>query len=235
MTEAGRSNPSPIHNGLFISFEGTEGSGKTTQMSILVERLRTLGYSVVENQEPGGTSIGRQIRQILLDPKNREMAPMTELLLMFASRAQAAAELIVPALERGDIVVSDRFTDSSLAYQGAARGLGFDKVAAAHELAMGKLLPDITLWIDIDVEQGLARATGRNARRAGHERSEARIDDQPAEFHRKVRDGYARIAAREPQRFRIIDGNAEIETVTEAVWRAVETALPRVAARTVSQ
>ncbi|HEX4808454.1 MAG TPA: dTMP kinase [Bryobacteraceae bacterium] len=228
MTKASR-------RGLFISFEGTEGSGKTTQMSILVARLRALGYAVMENQEPGGTSIGRQIRQVLLDPENSEMAPMAELLLMFASRAQAAAELIVPALERGDVVVSDRFTDSSLAYQGAARGLGFEKVLAAHELAMGTLHPDLTLWIDIEVEQGLARATGRNARRAGQERSEARIDQQPAEFHRKVREGYARIAAREAQRFRRIDGNAEVETVAEAVWRTVETFLPRAAAQTVSQ
>jgi dTMP kinase len=191
-------------------------------MGILVERLRALGYEVIENQEPGGTSIGRQIRRILLDPENREMAAMTELLLMFASRAQAAAELIEPALERGNIVVSDRFTDSSLAYQGGARGLGFDKVLAAHDLAMGKLLPDLTLWIDVDVELGLARANGRNAQRSAQEQSEARIDRQPVAFHQTVRDGYARIAAREPRRFRIIDGDADIPAVAERVWKEVE-------------
>src|SRR5690242_2396976 len=106
--------------GLFISFEGTEGRGKTTQMTLLVDRLRGMGYTVVENQEPGATRIGKQIRRILLDPAHDEMVAMTELLLMFASRAQAAAEIIQPALKRGSIVVSDRFTDSSLAYQGAA-------------------------------------------------------------------------------------------------------------------
>src|SRR5256885_998643 len=109
---------------LFITFEGTEGSGKSTQMQLLVERLQETGLTVIENQEPGATSIGKQIRRILLDPAHQEMTPMTELLLMFASRAQAAAEIIVPALELGHTVVSDRFTDSTLAYQGEARGLG---------------------------------------------------------------------------------------------------------------
>src|SRR5947209_17615510 len=120
--------------GLFVSFEGTEGSGKSTQLRLLVERLRGQGYTVTENQEPGGTEIGKQIRRILLDPANAAMAPMAELLLMFASRAQAVAEVIVPALDRGEVVVSDRFTDSTLAYQGAARGLGFDVVPRAHLL-----------------------------------------------------------------------------------------------------
>jgi dTMP kinase len=228
MTKGGR-------KGLFISLEGAEGSGKTTQVAILVERLQNLGYGVIENQEPGGTSIGRQIRRILLDPANREMAPMTELLLMFASRAQAAVEVILPALERGNVVVSDRFTDSSLAYQGAARGLGFDKVLAAHDLAMGDLLPDLTLWIDVEVELGLARANGRNAQRAPHEQSEARIDQHPAAFHQKVRDGYARIAARDPRRIRIVDGDADIRTVAERVWKEVEPLLPQIEVSKVTQ
>ena len=111
--------------GLFLSFEGTDGSGKSTQMRLLVEHLRRDGFTVVENQEPGATHIGLQIRRILLDPAHQEMAGMTELLLMFASRAQATAEIIRPALDRGDIVVSDRFTDSTLAYQGEGRGIGF--------------------------------------------------------------------------------------------------------------
>lgn len=228
MTKGGR-------KGLFISFEGAEGSGKTTQVAILVARLRSRGYDVIENQEPGGTSIGRQIRRILLDPENREMAPMTELLLMFASRAQAAAEVIIPALARGSVVISDRFTDSSLAYQGTARGLGFDKVFVAHELAMGDLLPDLTLWIDVDVELGLARANVRNAQRSAHEQSEARIDEHPAAFHQKVRDGYARIAARDPWRIRIINGEADIQTVAERVWKEVEPLLPQIGVSRVPQ
>ncbi|MBV8808055.1 MAG: dTMP kinase, partial [Acidobacteriaceae bacterium] len=150
--------------GLFISFEGTEGSGKTTQMLLLVDRLRGLGYTVVENQEPGATRIGNQIRRILLDPAHEEMAPMTELLLMFASRAQAAAEIIQPALRRGAIVVSDRFTDSSLAYQGAARHLGFETVLEAHRLALDSLFPDLTICLTLDIEFALARAHRRNQR-----------------------------------------------------------------------
>src|ERR1700685_1119262 len=148
--------------GLFITFEGTEGSGKTTQMRLLVERLRAMGLAVVENQEPGATRIGTQIRRILLDPAHAELAAMTELLLMFAARAQAAVEIIIPALERGEIAVSDRFTDSTLAYQGEARGLGFETVLAAHRLALGSLFSDLTICLVVDTENGLARADRRN-------------------------------------------------------------------------
>ena len=205
---------------MFISFEGTEGSGKSTQMKLLVARLRECGYNVVENQEPGTTAIGRQIRRILLDPQHQEMAAMTELLLMFASRAQAAAEIIEPALHRGDLVISDRFTDSTLAYQGAARGLGFDVVLALHRLVLGPLLPDLTLCISMDVETALARAHRRNQRSA-IEDSETRIDQQSLDFHRRVDAGYRRIAATESKRFRIIDGHGEPGDVAKRVWTQV--------------
>jgi dTMP kinase len=122
-----------------------------------------------------------------------------------------------------------------LAYQGVARGLGFDKVQTAHGLAMGNLLPDLTLWIDVDVELGLARANGRNAQRPAHQQSEARIDQQPAAFHEKVREGYARIAAREPHRFRIIGGDAQVAIVAERVWKEVEPLLPPIEIPTVAQ
>src|SRR3954451_19100798 len=148
MTE--RSNEHGQH-GLFITFEGTEGSGKTTQLRLLGARLEQLGLRVVLNQEPGGTPIGRDIRRILLDPANSEMASETELLLMFASRTQAAAEIIRPALLRGDVVLSDRWTDSSLAYQGAARGLGFSAVRELHRLALGDLNPQLTICVSIDI------------------------------------------------------------------------------------
>src|SRR5690242_13517141 len=138
--------------GLFISFEGSDGSGKSTQLKLLAERLRSQGHTVVENVEPGGTPIGQQIRKILLDRANDEMRPMTELLLMFASRAQAVEQRILPALRRGEIVLSDRFTDSSLAYQGEARGLGFDVVRALHELALGAIQPDLTICVEIDLD-----------------------------------------------------------------------------------
>jgi dTMP kinase len=218
-----------MKRGIFITFEGTEGSGKSTQMRLLVERLRATGCEVVENQEPGGTSIGKQIRRILLDPANSEIAPMAELLLMFASRAQAAAEVIVPALHRGAIVVSDRFTDSTLAYQGCARGIGFETVCAAHKLAVGSLLPDLTICIDIDIETGLARAHWRNARKSNHapeSASEARIDQQSLEFHRRVGVGYREIAALEPERFRLVNGDGSVEAVAERVWNEVRPILP---------
>jgi dTMP kinase len=216
--------------GLFLSFEGTEGSGKTTQMHLLVERLRNSGFGVTENQEPGATSIGTQIRRILLDPAHQEMAPMTELLLMFASRAQAAAEVILPALERGEIVVSDRFTDSTLAYQGEARGLGFDVVLAAHRLALGNLLPDLTICVVVDIEAGLERAHRRNQRSA-KEASESRLDQQSLEFHKRVGEGYRKIAAREPGRFRMISGAGTPAEVAERVWAAASPLLPKAAAK----
>lgn len=218
--------PAPSdRRGLFISFEGTEGSGKTTQMRLLVERLRNSGYAVTENQEPGATRIGRQIRRILLDPAHQEMASMTELLLMFASRAQAAAEIILPALQRGDIVVSDRFTDSTLAYQGAGRGLGFPTVLAAHRLALDSLFPDLTICVELDIETGLARAHSRNQVSAKN-MSEERLDRQSLEFHQRVADGYRQIAAAEPQRFRLIDGQGQRAQVAARIWAEVSPLLP---------
>jgi dTMP kinase len=206
--------------GRFITFEGSEGSGKSTQMQLLVERLRQMGFTVVENQEPGGTTIGKQIRRILLDLAHQEMAPMTELLLMFASRTQAAVEIIIPALERGHIVVSDRFTDSTLAYQGEARGLGFDTVLKAHRLAVGSLLPNLTICIRVDVETGLARAEHRNRRSSEHA-TQARLDRQSLDFHRRVCEGYEKIASLEPQRFRMVDGEGDPEAVAQRVWAEV--------------
>ena len=206
--------------GLFISFEGTEGSGKTTQMRLLVARLRESGLTVVTNKEPGATRIGGQIRRILLHPAHQEIAPATELLLMFASRAQAAAEIIKPALERGEIVVSDRFTDSTLAYQGAARGLGFETVLALHRLVLDALLPDLTLCIVADLETGLARARRRN-RASKREASEARLDQMSLDFHKRVEEGYREIARLEPERFRIIDGSGRRSQVAEQVWAEV--------------
>ena len=207
--------------GFFISFEGIEGSGKSTQLRLLVEHMQRRGVPVTENQEPGGTAIGRQIRRILLDPENSEMAAMTELLLMFGSRAQAAKETILPALARGDTVVSDRFTDSTLAYQGFARGLGFDTVRAAHGLALGRLLPDLTICVELDVKTGLERAWRRNLAAAGGALGtgarETRMDEQSLEFHRKVGEGYQRIAASEPGRFRLVDGKGSVADVAERV------------------
>ena len=210
-----------MQRGLFISFEGTEGSGKSTQVGLLAERLREAGRTVSLNQEPGGTAIGKDIRRILLDPANAELASKTELLLMFASRAQAAAEIILPALQRNETVLSDRFTDSSLAYQGAGRELGFETVWALHELALGLLLPDVTICISVDVEAGLARATRRNQNQGSLLR-EARIDEQSLEFHHRVAAAYERIAESEPHRFYLVNGDGTIESVAERIWQVVQ-------------
>ena len=205
--------------GVFVTFEGIEGCGKSTQMRLLVERLHGLGYSVTENQEPGATAIGKQIRRILLDPENGEMAAVTELLLMFASRAQAATEIVRPALARGEVVVSDRFTDSTLAYQGCARGLGFELVQRAHQLALGDLRPDLTIAIDLDLETALLRARRRNAATT---EEESRIDQQSFAFHSQVLEGYRQIARMEPERFRFVDGSGGAQEIAARVWEQVE-------------
>jgi len=209
--------------GRFITFEGPEGSGKSTQLRMLGERLRTSGHDVLETQEPGGTPIGIQIRHVLLDAKNRELCPTAELLLMFASRAQNVDQLILPALSAGRTVLSDRFTDSTLVYQGVGRGLGADVVYELDRIACRGLIPDLTLLIDIDSETGLARARRRNARTEDSDTgvSETRIEEQDVGFHRRVREAYRQLAADESRRVRLIDGNQKMEVVAEQVWLEV--------------
>lgn len=209
--------------GLFITLEGPDGSGKSTQFRLLVDRLRREGHDVLESVEPGGTPIGQQIRRILLDPANQELTATAELLLMFACRAQNVEQWILPALAEGKIVVSDRFTDSSIAYQGAGRGLGSDTVLKVDGIACHGLVPDLTLCIDIDTETGLARAHSRNRQNAGP--SESRIDQQAVEFHRKAREAYHELARRDPKRFRLIDGDAPPEQIAEKVWEVVAESL----------
>jgi dTMP kinase len=200
--------------GLFITFEGPDGSGKSTQARMLAERLRGEGRPVLESVEPGGTPIGQQIRRILLDPANKELAATSELLLMFAARAQNVEQWILPALDQGQIVISDRFTDSSIAYQGSGRGLGWDSVLELDRIACHGLIPDITLCIDIDTETGLARAQARGG-------TETRLEEQAIEFHHKVREAYHELARSQPQRFRLIDGRGAPEAIAAKVWDEV--------------
>ena len=201
-------------HGLFITFEGPDGSGKSTQARILAERLRGEGRPVLETVEPGGTPIGQQIRRILLDPANQELTPVAELLLMFAARAQNVEQWILPALKEGKIVISDRFTDSSIAYQGAGRGLGQKTVLDLDGIACHGLVPDLTICIDIDTETGLARAQARGG-------SETRLEEQAIEFHYKVREAYHKLARTEPRRFRLIDGHGTREAIAAKVWEQV--------------
>ena len=208
--------------GSFITFEGMDGCGKTTQMTLLARKLREEGYGVLESYEPGGTPIGTQVRRILLDSANQELCPTAELLLYFACRAQNVEQAILPALSEGKIVLSDRFTDSTLAYQGVGRGLGKEVVLALDAIASRGLVPDLTVLIDIDLETSLSRAHSRNRELSGKSAfAETRMDDQAVEFHRRVHDAYAELAAAEPRRFEVIDGRRAIQAVFEDVWRAV--------------
>ncbi len=215
---------STTKRGHFITFEGGDGSGKSTQLQRLAARLRNDGHTVLETVEPGGTAIGMQIRRVLLDSKNRELRPTTELLLMFAARAQNVDELILPAISRGEIVLCDRFTDSSLVYQGAARGLGAEVVYEVDRIACRGLVPDLTIVVDIDTELGLERARGRNQKTQD---VETRIDEQAIGFHRKVRDAYLQLAAEEPNRVKMVDGSGSEEEVEKDVWDVVLAFLKR--------
>jgi dTMP kinase len=205
---------STTSRGRFITFEGPDGSGKSTQARMLAERLRGEGRPVLESVEPGGTPIGQQIRRILLDPANKELTATAELLLMFAARAQNVEQWILPALAEGKIVISDRFTDSSIAYQGAGRGLGWERVLELDRIACHGLVPDLTICVDIDTETGLARALSRGG-------AETRLEDQAIEFHRRAREAYHELARREPQRFRLIDGRGTPEAIAAKVWDEV--------------
>lgn len=204
--------------GLFITFEGTEGSGKSTQARLLAERLRQEGYDVLESQEPGGTPIGQQIRRVLLDGANTELGATTELLLMFAARAQNVDQWIRPGLEAGKIIVSDRFTDSTLAFQGAGRGLGRDLVMQVDSIACRGIKPDLTICVTIDLAVGLERAQARNAETQA---IETRLDDEEYEFHRRALGEYQRLAREESKRFKMVDGGRTPEAVAAEVWELV--------------
>ena len=204
--------------GIFITFEGMDGSGKTTQMHRLAERLRSQGRTVTETVEPGGPPISQKIRRILLDSANQELSPTTEILLYFASRAQNVDQWILPALGRGEIVLSDRFTDSSLVYQGVGRGLGILTVNDLERIACRGLKPDLTILVDVDAEASLARARSRNQ---AEPHCETRMDDQAIEFHLKVHQAYHALAAAEPERVKLVDGRAGMDEIEREVWSIV--------------
>ena len=204
--------------GRFITFEGMDGCGKTTQLRLLAKHLRERGESVVETVEPGGTEIGQQIRRILLDPANTAIHPRTELLLYFGSRAQNVEQVIRPAIAAGQTVLCDRFTDSTLVYQGCGRGLDSQIVLDLDRIACQGLKPGLTVLIDIDLETSLNRARRRNQRT---DSSESRIDEEENAFHERVRRGYLALAAQERERFVVIDGRGEIGEIAAAVRQAV--------------
>jgi dTMP kinase len=208
--------------GLFITFEGLDGSGKTTQIKRLAAWMQKRGHSPVLTRQPGGTATGDRIRALLLDSGSTPVAPMAEMALMFADRAQAIAEVIEPALAAGQIVLCDRFTDSTEAYQGGARGLGSETVLALHRLVCGNLQPDLTLLLLPSLESSLERARRRNERQIAREgTNENRFEQEKEAFFSRVWQAYRDIAIRESERVALIEGNLTIEDVHEQIVEAV--------------
>lgn len=195
--------------GFFVTLEGIEGIGKTTQLQRVEARLRAAGLDLEVTREPGGTRIGEAIRGLLLDPGNAEMAQDCELLLMFAARSQHLAQRIRPALAGGTWVLSDRFTDSSFAYQGGGRGLDWQRIRALEDWVQGGLQPDLTLLLDADVDTAIARVTARGGK--------DRFEREALEFFHRVREAFLRRAHSDPERFAVIDASGDIETVGRRV------------------
>lgn len=207
-----------MDRGIWITFEGIEGTGKSTQIERLAATLRARGATVVSTREPGGTVLGRRLRELLLRPSQRPMEPLAELLLYAADRAQHLTEIVLPALERGDVILCDRYLDATLAYQGYGRGLGLDCVLELHRRPPLDRRPHRTILLDLDPATALGRARRRNAGQ-GLDETEGRFERELLEFHRRVRAGYLELAAAEPERIRVVraDGNAD-----EVAGRIVE-------------
>ena len=203
--------------GLFITFEGTEGCGKSTQIKALSARLRGAGEQVLQTREPGGTPLGEAVRNLLQhDEAGVDMAPETELLLFTASRAQLTRERILPAIAKGEIVLCDRFMDSTTVYQGVARNIDSQAVAAINRFAVGEARPDLTILIDLSPEVGMARVHARCDGQLD------RIEQEAIEFFQAVRAGYLKLAESEPKRFLVLDGSASVEVLEQQIWAAVQ-------------
>lgn len=205
---------------MFITLEGIEGAGKTTILPHLVTSLEARGATCTVTREPGGTVFGRQVRAILLDPAHSGLDPLAELLLYVADRVQHAREVIRPALDRGEVVLCDRYMDATIVYQGVARKLGRDLIAALHGMVLGELKPDATLLFDLPVKVGLERAW-QDFDRGERSQRESRFEQERLAFHEAVRDGYLRLARMEPQRFHIIDASADLQTVARQAQAAL--------------
>jgi dTMP kinase len=209
-----------MSRGLFLTFEGPEGAGKSTQIQLLVDRLEALGHAVELTREPGGTPVAEQIREVLIGERAEPMADVCELLLMLAGRADHVEKRIRPALEAGKLVICDRFVDSSAAYQGGARGLDPARVHELNRFVCGDCWPDLTILLDIEAEEGLRRAAAKSGR---HDR----IERAGLEFHRKVRARYLELAREEPGRIQVVDAAGDPEVVAGSVLAKVEAALGR--------
>ncbi len=211
-----------LRRGVLITLEGGDGSGKSTQARALTELLREVGYSVLLTEEPAGSSLGRIIKGIFermaAEDTDSSMTPEAELFLFETARAQHVEEVIRPALERGEVVVCDRFCDSTLAYQGYGRGLNLDHIRACNHIATGGLKPDFTLVLDVPPEVGLARADTRAPGTEAPDKVRDLIGQEPLAFHQQVRKGYATLAGKEPERMVTLDGTLPTVALTEAAW-----------------
>ena len=205
--------------GYFITLEGGEGSGKSSVIKLIVERLQKEGYQVLQTREPGGVKIAEEIRNIILDKANTSMDGKTEALLYAASRRQHLVEKVIPALDKGMIVISDRYIDSSLVYQGVARGIGIQEVYEMNLFAIDKILPNLTLILDIEPEIGLQRINKNNQREVN------RLDLESLSFHHKVRDGYLKLKDLYPERIEIVDASKSLEEVFENCYSLIEKTL----------
>lgn len=208
-----------MNSGLFITFEGTEGSGKTTHIHRLTEDLTKAGHRVKKTREPGGTGIGDQIRTILLDVNNSQLFPTSELMLYAASRAQHVGQKIIPALKTGTIVVSDRFADASVAYQGYGRELDLTLIQQLNAMATNGLQPDLTFLLDLPIEIGLQRATASR-------HNLDRIERETLEFHHRVRTGYLAVAKAEPDRVQVVNATQSVDEIYRQIWSITQVHLP---------
>ncbi|MEA5026886.1 MAG: dTMP kinase [Erysipelotrichaceae bacterium] len=202
-----------LKKGYFITFEGPDGSGKTTVSTQVFEKLSAAGYDVIYTREPGGIDIAEQIRQVILDPKNTAMDSKTEALLYAASRRQHLVEKIIPALNKHQIVICDRFVDSSLVYQGLARGIGIEPVYAINRFAIDEYLPDLTIYLAISAADGLARISSRT--------NKDRLDQEELSFHQAVEDGYQQIIKMFKDRYQIVDANRDLEAIVNDSYRLI--------------
>lgn len=208
--------------GLFITLEGIDGAGKSTQLRLLADYLRGRGCRVCVTREPGGTSLGEQMRTVLLASHNTQLTPLAELALMYAARAQHLQEVVRPALARGDVVLSDRYNDASFAYQGYGRRLGIPVVRSLDRIICGSSQPDLTLLLDMPPQVALQRATHRETQ---NQSRHSRFEAAGLEFQKRVRKGYVTIARREPRRVKVVDANRPVEEVQKDIRRLVDAVL----------
>lgn len=208
-----------MRRGLFISFEGGEGCGKSTQASLLKTSIENAGHKVILTREPGGTWLGEQVRHLIKDQSDDVPCARAETLLFLAARAQLVEKVILPALENGIWVVSDRFSDSTLAYQGYGRGLDLNELTKANEFACSSVKPDITLLLDVEIEESVNR---RLAREKTLNSSADRIELEDMQFHSRLREGFKALASKEPERFTVIDANASLSEVQERIWKRLK-------------